>query len=763
MRLRRLLLLPVCALSLIIASIALVAYGRFHSVEPLLEISSERSVIVTDRSGIVLYESERMLGRSQPIAADELPPRVVAATVAAEDRRFFLHPGLDPIAVARALLANVVSPRKQGGSTISQQTAKLLLQARSKELRRRRWREKLEETLLAFRLERQKSKREILALYLSLAPYGNRITGIRRASEFYFGVPPSDVTPAQAALLASLPHRPSRYNPLTSTEGRARQLRVLEKMHAHGDLSADGYQRAKQERSTQRPKAARNVAPHFVEGVLRTAPAGARRIETTLDLTLQNHVSGIINSHREQLKRHGANNVAVVVLDNQTGEWLAWEGSGDYWSAAGGAIDGVTTPRQPGSTLKPFTYALAFENGFTPASIVPDIPMSFPTAVEGIVYTPRNYDGIFRGPLRARTALASSLNVPATWLLEKSGAGSLLHKLRGLGMSTLDRSADHYGLGLTLGNAEVRLDELVLAYSAFARGGTLLPATKLRSIDEFPVRRSREEKRLFSERAAFWVADVLSDDEARELTFGEDNILDLPFPVAVKTGTSQAYRDNWTVGFTREVTVGVWVGNFDRRELRNSSGVSGAAPIFRAVMEAAVERRASGETRLDGSFADAPEELERVRVCSSSGELSRPECPHAAEEWMPSTAALLRCTWHTGDRTRFPSAFMKWAEARGVEMEAAVTRASAEQHEAFAITSPPDGATYMLDPTLRAEFQRLRLDVNEPASVIWRVDGAIIGRSTAGEAAYWDPKRGKHAIEAMNASGQIARAVVEVR
>ena len=285
---------------------------------------------------------------------------------------------------------------------------------------------------------------------------------------------------------------------------------------------------------------------------------------TSLDAKLQREVQNIISAHKDRLLKHGAHSVAVAVLDNRTGEWLAWEGSATISARTfGGAIDGVITPRQPGSTLKPFTYALAFEEGFTPATVLPDVPSTFSTAEQGITYEPRNYDGQYRGPLRVRAALAGSENVPAVAMLSRVGPAALLRVLRGAGFTGLTNTADYYGLGLTLGDAEVRLDQLVAAYATFARGGVTIG-----------------NRRLFSQRTAFWISDILSDPDAREFVFGSGGSLDFPFPVAVKTGTSQAYRDNWTVGYTRDVTVGVWVGNFDRTELRNSSGVTGAAPIF---------------------------------------------------------------------------------------------------------------------------------------------------------------------------------------
>ena len=295
-----------------------------------------------------------------------------------------------------------------------------------------------------------------------------------------------------------------------------------------------------------------------------------------------------------------------------------------------GRINGPLVPRQPGSALKPFTYALAFEQGRGPASVLPDVPSHFPTAETGILYSPRNYDGRYRGPLLARRALAGSENVPAVALAADVGVSTLLRFLDRAGLSTFDRSPAYYGLGVTLGNAEVRLDELVAAYASFARGGVwrkptpLLPPkggsheSSLSESDGFRLQAEdpQNERQLVRPRTAFWITDILSDDDARAYAFGRGNHLEFPFPVAAKTGTSQAYHDNWTIGYTRDVTVGVWVGNFDRTPLRDSSGVTGAGPIFHAVMVAATRGRASAGAH---EILAAPDDVEEATICELSG------------------------------------------------------------------------------------------------------------------------------------------------
>ena len=442
------------------------------------------------------------------------------------------------------------------------------------------------------------------------------------------------LTPAQAAFLAGLPQRPTGYNPFKNRQQAiARQRTVLRRMLAAGALSPERVTEARDERLEFTRKATPFLAPHFVEMVLSAAGTNRpARIATTLDAALQSDIVGIINSHRESLERHGASNVAVVVLDNASGEWLAWEGSGDYADAEhGGTINGPLALRQPGSALKPFTYALAFESGFTPASVLADVPSHFPTAEEGVLYSPRNYDGRFRGPLLARRALAGSENVPAVVLASELGVPALQRFLTRAGISTLDRTPSYYGLGLTLGNAEVRLDELVAAYSSFARRGDWIEPTWIPRGDADHARRQA----LVSPLTAYWITDVLSDDSAREYIFGRGGSLEFPFNVAVKTGTSQAYHDNWTVGYTRDVTIGVWVGNFDRTPLKSSSGVTGAAPIFHAVMLAAM-RRVHGAAEFDARpVAAAPDGLDRARGVRTLGDASESLVPGAAARAAP--------------------------------------------------------------------------------------------------------------------------------
>jgi penicillin-binding protein 1C len=735
----------------------------------LLQEASAPSTTLVDRHGHPLYEALSANGvRLERIDAAELPATLAAATIAAEDRRYWSHPGVDPLALGRALVRDVAERRfAEGGSTISQQVAKLLLLHRDG-ARRRGIPGKLREMVLALRLEHRYSKADILAMYLNLASYGNQVNGASRASRLYFGVDASMLTPAQAAFLAGLPQRPTAFNPWRNTRAAiARQREVLRRMEAARFITREQLQASLAERLALEARHAPFAAPHFTEMVLARVPAPRPpTITTTLDLELQRDIQGILAQQRTALAAHGAHNVAIVVLDNRTAGWLAWEGSGDYFDAAhGGTINGPVVPRQPGSALKPFTYALGFEQGQGPATVLPDIPSTFPTAEPGVLYAPRNYDGRYRGPLLARKALAGSENVPAVALASDLGVSNLLRFLTRAGLTTFDRNAAYYGLGLTLGNAEVRLDELVAAYASLARGGIYREPTVFKDPP------AQAERRVVGARTAFLVTDVLSDPDARAYIFGRGGSLELPFPVAVKTGTSQAYHDNWTIGYTRDVTVGVWVGNFDRAPLRDSSGVTGAGPIFHDVMLAAVERT-RGALPSD-SILEPPPGLVRASICTLSGMRATPWCPAKAQEWIPAEAEPLPCSWHhdsdEGVLTVYPPEFRAWAQAQGEVpppfRPTANRPAAARAVAPLEIASPAAGAIYSIDPTLRREFQSLPLRATTivPTRVTWFVDGRPLGEVSSERTMDWPLAVGRHTIEVRDPDGRVARSSVVVK
>lgn len=600
--------------------------------------SSGVSAALSQPSGIFagLTGAAKPGNRSGPTLAQRAD-RLAAATVMAEDERFFGHLGVDPISLGRALLADVRALRVvQGGSTISQQLVKLRLGGVGPE--GSGLGDKGRQALYAIRLERRLSKDEILSAYLTEAPYGGRVIGAEAASRQYFGVSASQLSWAQAAYLAALPQRPTAFNPKRDrSRAITRQRWILDRLHADKRIDTPTWLRA---RKASLAFAATvdsdlSIAPHFIELLLGKTPAGATAtsrslrasgprvkvisekaspapgtattsktaktaassgtgtlIRTTIDARLQRDVVGIARHNREVLRKRKAANVSVLVIDNATGAIRAWEGSGDYFAAAtGGAINGPVIPRQIGSTIKPFIYAQSFDTGTSPGDLVDDTPLRMSSASG--VFAPQNYDHRFRGPLSARVALGSSINVPAVRVLRDVGVRSVGNELAAAGI-TLPAPAASYGLSLGLGATEISLLDLTYAYAAFAREGKSLHPVVLE-----PAVQQVDGAQVVSAESAFLVTDVLADNVARTPAFGRASVLKLPFPASVKTGTSQDFHDNWVIGYTRDFTVGVWVGNFDRTPLAGATGVSGAGPVFNATMQAACQRL-GGQCRSSG-------------------------------------------------------------------------------------------------------------------------------------------------------------------
>ncbi len=556
----------------------------------------------------------------------EIPQRLIDATLAAEDRRFWEHPGVDWRGTARAAWQLVTHRRVvSGGSTITQQLIKLA------EPRPRTLRTKLIEMVQALRLEQRWNKQQILSEYLNRLDYGNLNRGCAAAAAFYFGKPLQDLSPAECALLAGLPQAPTRLNPRAHFDRAIKRQRwILGQMRDDGWLTAEQF-----ERSCREPvQLARNPrtfeAPHFIDLIAAQTGEGfgPNPIRTTLDLELNRFAESTLHQHLSTLKAQHVSNGAVVILDNRSGDVLAMVGSDDYFAASGGQVNGAWAARSAGSTFKPFTYLLALEHGATPATVVADVPTEFSGAAG--LFAPANYNRHCYGPVRYRTALANSLNIPAVKVLASLGGPEPLWRLlRECGLTTLNRPAAEYGLGLTIGNAEARLLELANAYACLARlgkyrsyrillsgpGGMEISQSRNQRADEIPTpkpqaprkhqtsnlelqaeqmpgssgwqvsNKLRDKQRIADADAAYLIADILHDNDARLMAFGAESPLRFEFPVACKTGTSSDFRDNWALGFTPEFTVGVWVGNADGSPMEGVSGVTGAAPVLHEVFE----------------------------------------------------------------------------------------------------------------------------------------------------------------------------------
>lgn len=587
--------------------------------------------VVLDAHGAVLAR-DGADGSRIPVRLDQVAPSVIAATVSAEDRRFFQHVGIDPIAIARAA-ASAWSERS-GASTITQQLARrLYLADETAPLPVR----KAREAFVALQLEARRSKGRILELYLNDVYYGRGAYGIEAAARAYFGVSARDLDLAHAAFLAGLPQRPSTLDP--SADGRAahaRQAYVVGRMADDGVITRAAADAALQEPIRVAAAARTSVAGHFVRYALdelaRARPDLAGRgglvIETTLDAGLQAEADRLARLRIGELRDRSVTDGAVVAIEPATGRIQALVGSAaDEDPRHGGAIDMATAPRQPGSALKPFLYAAAFERGYTAATPLLDVPTTFMT--EHGPYAPLNYDRSFHGVVPLRTALASSLNVPAVRTLQAIGVDGLLEIGHRFGLSTLS-AAETYGLALTLGGGEVRLLDLTSAYAALGAGGALSAPYAVERVRDAAGRVLYERpasspRRVLAPAYAYVLADILGDADARIPGFGEATPFELPFPAAAKSGTTTGYRDSWTLGFTPEIAVGVWVGNADSSPMRDLSGVEGAGPIWRDVMlAAAMGRRMSWPAR--------PAGIVEATVCAPTGLRPGRDCPSPARE-----------------------------------------------------------------------------------------------------------------------------------
>ena len=726
----------------IVAPLAFLGWACTVSYDPrAFDYGDLSSVRVVARDGSPLRVTLGDAGtRAEWVALESISPRVVQATLAAEDRRFARHFGIDPLAVGRAVWTNVRAGHVvAGGSTITQQLAGLVWPEP------RTWGGKLREAVRAVRIEIDLSKRDILAHYLNRLPYGPGTTGIAAASRRLCGREPVALSASQAATLAVLPRSPAVFARPEGRESlRQRRDAVLVAMARRGDLSAVELAAARGRDLEIEPEPAPFAAPHFADWVLATLPPAyqrATRLETTLDPRLQADVEGLVRAQLENLRGRGVREMAAVVLQVESGEVLAMVGSPSWESSQ---VNGALALRQPGSALKPFLYGMSFAAGMSPADVLADLPLAALDGAGGEV-APRNFDGRWHGPVRAREALASSFNVPAVRVQQRLGGERVLRGLREAGLGTLDADAAFYGLGLVLGVGEVRLLDLAAAYASLARGGVWSPPVGVRAASDargtaIPVP-PPVTHRWLDPASAFLVGDILSDDAARVAGFGASSVLDLPFAVAVKTGTSTDYRNSWCVGYTADYVVGVWAGNFDASPVRGLVGATGAGPVFREVMM--VLRSRGGRPWR----TEPPADWRREPVCGLSGEVPGPACGATQLEWFPpgAYARRSRCTYHVrdGGRTavRWPAEYQEWARDRGL-VTSSIDVAAARHPK---ILSPTDGSIYFRDP--RLESSGIRFVAESPQSGdVWSLDGRPVPASFGGSPV-WAPTPGRHRLQ----------------
>jgi 1A family penicillin-binding protein len=573
-------------------------YKELPKPEQLVIQGSNRSTKILDRNGKLLYEIYQDR-KYNPVTLDKIPDYVIKSTLAVEDDQFYKHHGIRPLSIIRAAKATIFDDELQGGSTITQQLVKNVLLTQERTISR-----KIKEVALSLLVEKKYTKNQILELYLNNTPYGGTAWGIEAASQKYFAKDVWDLDLAEASFLAGLPSSPTMFSPFGDNAefSKQRQKVVLNRMTSLGYISKEDSDKAYAVALKFAPQVDTIRAPHFVWYVRdllnkqfgsTVVDNGGLTVTTTLDLDLQTKIEEIVKNQIDKSKYLNITNGAVVVLDPKTGDVLAYVGSKDYFAEGWGAYDVLTGYRQPGSSIKPVTYALAFTNGMTTTTTIEDSPVTFKNAWE--TYTPVNYDGKFHGLVTLRQALANSYNVPAVKLLNKLGADNMV--VLGSKMGLKDWQVDSsYGISVTLGGKEVRPIDLANVYATLARDGVYKDVTPFISIRGSQAtelyKGNDKEEIVVKPEAAYLVTNILSDYYARLPAFGTNNFLSVSgHDIAVKTGTTDLKKDNWTLGYTPSYVVGVWVGNNDNTPMNRflASGLSGAAPIWNQVMQAILQ------------------------------------------------------------------------------------------------------------------------------------------------------------------------------
>jgi penicillin-binding protein 1C len=758
-------------LGLVLLSIGIVgvAYAwlvvDLPSTDELYQRRSAPSTRILDRHGRLLYEIiDPHAGHHTPLSLDQIPSNCRKATIATEDASFYSNPGVDLMGILRAAWINLRGGEVlAGGSTITQQLARNLL-LDPQERAERTLKRKLRESILAWRIARRYEKDEILTLYLNETYYGNLAYGLEAASRAYFGKSASDLDLAECALLAGLPQAPALYDPLVDSQAaRERQAVVLDLMGKQGYIGDEQARLAAAERLRFASAPFAIEAPHFVMYVrawlerefgLAAIYEQGLIVSTTLDLDWQHTAEAVVRNRLSQLRRpplekgmadKNVNNAALVALDPNTGEILTMLGSPDFFDPhIDGAVNAALALRQPGSSIKPITYAAAFDpnrpDPLTAGDVILDVRTSFPTH-EGLPYVPVNYDHRYHGPVSARQALASSYNLPAVKVLDQVGIETMTALARRMGVTTFDdppRDASgegRFGLALTLGGGEVRLLELTAAYATLANGGhrtepvAVLEVSDANGVPLYSAREQTHEK-VLSAQVAYLLNHILSDDRARAPAFGEGSVLDLRRPAAVKTGTTSDWRDNWTIGYTPDLVTGVWVGNADNQPMERVSGVDGAGPIWHDFMELALMGRPRREF-------ERPSGIINVEICSLSGLLPTPDCPYTRDEiFIAGTEPKLFDDWYqrflvdtaTGmlagpetpaGRTEsqvyivLPAEAREWARQQNwpEPPSASVADSTRDANTDFQLvmTRPDPGSIFHLSPNLPRSAQRIEI------------------------------------------------------
>ena len=688
------------AIAIVLLALCIPCAGAATRFEDVKTSWQSSDTLILDRQGELLQRvrTDKRVRKGQWVALQDVSPALLTALVLSEDKRFYEHSGIDWKAVSAAAWGNLWNSKTRGASTITMQLAGLLDEDLKRSAGGRSVVQKIGQTVSAQLLESNWRKDQLLEAYLNLVPFRGELVGIDALSRRLFGKAAQGLDNREAALAAALVRAPNA-GPAQVAQRACSVLKLVEANSKTVDCEGlDLFAQAALQRHDF--AASEGIAPHLAQQALRktTDAAATNTVRTTLSAPLQRFAVQTLQQQLRELQARHVEDGAIVVLDNASGEVLAWVGSSGALSQAA-EVDGVTALRQPGSTLKPFLYAQAIaERRLTAASLLDDSGTQIQTS--GGLYIPQNYDHHFKGWISARTALGASLNVPAVRTLVMVSPDAFHKQLTALGLA-LKETGDYYGYSLALGSAEVSLLQLTNAYRALANGGRY-------SGTRFTPGIKAESKPVLDAGAAFIVGDILSDPNARARTFGSDSILATRFWTAVKTGTSKDMRDNWAIGFSQRYTVGVWVGNARGAPMWDVSGTTGAAPIWAAVMNHLHQS-------LPSRAPKAPSGLVQAAVRFAPGS----EAPR--KEWfMPGT-----------QQTRFA-------------MDSAPASSSAR------ITAPANGSIIALDPDIPPKSQRLGFAADN-AGGRWLMDGKEFAR---GATAQWLPWPGRHVVQLLSSSGQ---------
>lgn len=613
-----------------------------------LSQSTGASTIFKDRQGKILYEMYKDKNRI-PARFEDIPKALKEATIATEDKNFYKHQGISQFGIVRGAFNILLGRGLQSGSTITQQLIKNVLLTNRQTISR-----KIQEMILALEVERRYKKDEILLMYLNEAPYGGVYWGVEAAAKGYFGKEVKDLNLLESAIIAGLPQNPSAYSPQIGVKDawKGRTKDVLRRMREDGYITRSQEKKALDQFDSVTflaPHLAIN-APHFVFYVkdMIDSQYGQKlmdqgvEVKTTLDLDVQNTVQKIVKDEIEKLKEYNATNASVVVLDSKTGEILAMVGSYDFNDEKFGKFNAALGLRQPGSAVKPITYATAFEKGYTPATLLMDVKTEFTSGQStDKPYSPVNYDGKFHGPMQVRFALGNSQNIPAVKMLAMIGIRDFLQKATDMGLKQFAPTSENlnrFGLAVTLGGGETTLLDLTSAFSVFASSGKKRDVSAITQITDFKgkniYKKVRiQEKQVLTPEAAFLISHILSDNNARAAEFGLNSYLNIPGKtVAVKTGTTDDKRDNWAVGYTKTITVGVWAGNNDNSPMNQkiASGATGASSIFYYTMTNLLKKFGDG-------IPDKPDKVKAIQIDSYLGGLPKDGYPTRSEYFIDGT------------------------------------------------------------------------------------------------------------------------------